>query len=152
MRRVSFGPSIFRCMYLKGQCHEIFFFRFFSWITFPQAPENKSRVIRCTTGVNDNCGKCCHQFPLCCWHRGQICYRCQQYRRQIMGTISGCRHLKVNLKAKIYIYINSTTNRCPNKIINIFLLEALSREYLRCLGETNSLKQTEVENLVTLSL
>jgi hypothetical protein len=26
-----------------------------------------------------------------------------------MGTISGCRHLKVNLKAKIYIYVNSTT-------------------------------------------
>ena len=40
-----------------------------------------------------------------------------------MGTISGCRHLKVNLKAKIYIYVNSTTQRCPNKIIKIFLLE-----------------------------
>jgi hypothetical protein len=38
----------------------------------------------------------------------------------IMATISGCRHLKVNLKAKIYIYVNSTTQRCPNKI---FLLE-----------------------------
>ncbi len=30
---------------LKGQCHEIFCFRFFSWITFPQAPENNIRVI-----------------------------------------------------------------------------------------------------------
>jgi hypothetical protein len=30
---------------------------------------------------------------------------------------------KVNLKAKMYIYVNSTTQRCPNKIINIFLLE-----------------------------
>jgi hypothetical protein len=29
-----------------------------------------------------------------------------------MATISGCRHLKVNLKAKIYIYVNSTTQRC----------------------------------------
>jgi hypothetical protein len=51
----------------------------------------------------------------------------------------------VNLKAKIYIYVNSTTQRCPNKIIKIFLLEdffnlppvsltpwcTLSREYLR---------------------
>jgi hypothetical protein len=35
----------------------------------------------------------------------------------IMGTISGCSHLKLNLKAKIYIYVNSTTQRCPNKII-----------------------------------
>ncbi len=44
-------------------------------------------------------------------------------RWQIMGTISGCRHLKVNLAAKIYIYVNSTTQRCPNKIIKIFLIE-----------------------------
>jgi hypothetical protein len=42
------------------------------------------------------------------------------------------------LKAKMYIYVNSTTQRCPNKIIKIFLLEdffhlpcTLSREYLR---------------------
>ncbi len=40
-----------------------------------------------------------------------------------MRTVSGCRHFKVNLKAKIYIYGNSTTQRCPNKIIKIFLLE-----------------------------
>jgi hypothetical protein len=40
-----------------------------------------------------------------------------------MRKISGCRHLKVNLKAKIYIYVNSTIKRCPNKIIKIFLLE-----------------------------
>ncbi len=40
-----------------------------------------------------------------------------------MATISGCRHLKVNLKAKIYIYVNSTTQWCPNKNIKIFLLE-----------------------------
>ncbi len=72
--------------------------------------------------------------PLCCWHRWQI-----------MGTISGCIHLKVNLKAKIYIYVNSTTQRCPYKIIKIFCLKifsichrcrwhrwcTLSREYLR---------------------
>jgi hypothetical protein len=40
-----------------------------------------------------------------------------------MATISGCRHLKVNLKAKIYIYVKSTNQRCPNKIIKIYLLE-----------------------------
>ncbi len=52
-----------------------------------------------------------------------------------MATIS------VNLKAKIYIYVNSTTQSCPNKIIKIFLLEGffhvppvsqtLNCEYLR---------------------
>ena len=40
-----------------------------------------------------------------------------------MGLISGCRYLKVNLKAKMYICVNSTIQRCPNKIIKIFLIE-----------------------------
>jgi hypothetical protein len=30
---------------------------------------------------------------------------------KIIGKTSGCRHLKVNLKAKIYIYVSSTTQR-----------------------------------------
>ncbi len=236
-------------IHLKGQCHEIFCFRFFSWITFPQAPENNIRIVsnffansrryslvkvhhrcqrhrwqicrRCrwhrwqiaagindtggkfatgindtggefATGINDTGGKFCHQFPLCCWHRWQICHRCQRYQRQIcrrcqrrrwqiMGTISGCRHLKVNLKAKMYIYVNSTTQRCPDKIIKIFLLEDFFHlppvsltpvvhleprisprifekirkgrsGILRCLGEIDSWKKPEVENLVTQSL
>ncbi len=41
-----------------------------------------------------------------------------------MATISGCRQLKVNLKAKIYIYVNSTTQRFPNKVIKIFQFES----------------------------
>jgi hypothetical protein len=40
-----------------------------------------------------------------------------------MGTISGCRYLKVILKVKMFIDANSTIQRCPNKIIIIFLLE-----------------------------
>ncbi len=70
---------------------------------------SKIRKSRCTTGINDTGGKFCLQFPLCFWHRWQI-----------IGTISGCRYLKVNLKAKIYIYVSSTTQRWPNKIITNF--------------------------------
>jgi hypothetical protein len=66
------------------------------------------------TGVNNAGGK----LLLVQRHRRQICHRWQK-----MATISGCRHLKVNLKAKMYIYVNSTTQRCPNKAIKIFLLE-----------------------------
>jgi hypothetical protein len=40
-----------------------------------------------------------------------------------MGTMSGCSHLKLTLKAKIHIYVNSTTQRCSNKIIKIFQFE-----------------------------
>ncbi len=35
------------------------------------------------TGINNTGGKFCHRFPLCCWHRWQICHRCQRYRLQI---------------------------------------------------------------------
>ncbi len=51
------------------------------------------------------------------------CHWYQRHRWQTMGLISGCRYLKVNLKARIYIYVNSTIQRCPNKIIKKFLIE-----------------------------
>jgi hypothetical protein len=60
----------------------------------------------------------CHRYQR---HRRQICHRCQRHRWQIMGTISGCRHLKLNLKAKSNIHVYSITQRCQNKINNIFL-------------------------------
>ncbi len=114
-------------------------------------------------------------------HRRQNCRRCRWHRGQIMGTISGCRHFKVNLKAKIDIYVNSTIQRCPNKIIKTFLLEDFlhlppvsltpvvhleprisprifekirngRNGILTCLGETDSWKKPEIENLATLSL
>ncbi len=166
-----------------------FCFRFFSWTTFPQAPENNSRVIsnffknsqiysqvkvhhRCqrhwwqistsspcavdtggkfAAGVNDTGSTLppvlmtpvanCHGYQQ---HQLQICHRCRWHWGQIKGTISGCRHLKVNLKAKVYIYVNSTTQRCKNKLLKFFCLKifsichrcqrhrwcTLSREYL----------------------
>ena len=84
----------------------------------------------------------CHRYQR---HQRQICHRCQRHGRQTMGLISGCRYLKLNLKAKMYIYVNSAIQRCPNKIIKIFLIEdffichrcqwhrwsTLSCEYLR---------------------
>ncbi len=144
------------------------------------------------TGISDTGGKFLHHFCLCCWYRWQFCHRCQRCQRQIcrrccwhrwqiMATKSGCRHLKVNLKAKIYICVYSTTQWCPNKIIKIFLLEGFfhlppvsltpvanfelrisprifekirndPNGIIRGLGETVSRKKPEAKNLVTLSL
>jgi hypothetical protein len=96
-----------------------------------------------------------------------------------MAKISGCRHL--NLKAKLYIYVNSTTQRCLNNIIKIFLPEGFfhlppvlltpvanlelqisprifekirngPNGIIRGLGETDSRKKPEAKNLMTLSL
>jgi hypothetical protein len=40
-----------------------------------------------------------------------------------MGTISDYWQLKVNLKEKIYLYANSTTQRCPKEIKKTFLIK-----------------------------
>jgi hypothetical protein len=37
--------------------------------------------------------------------------------------LSDCRQLKMNLKKKIYLYDNSTTQRCQKEIMQIFLIE-----------------------------
>ncbi len=110
-------------------------------------------------------------------HQWNICRRCQQHRWQIMGTLSGCWHLKWTWRQK-FIF---TTQRCPNKIIKIFLIEDFfylppvsttpvvhldlrispricekiwngPNGKLRRVGETDSWKKPEVENPVTLSL
>ncbi len=56
---------------LKGQCHEIFDFWFFSWISFPQAPEYSIRAI---SNFFENSRRYL-QFNLhhrCRWHRWQM--------------------------------------------------------------------------------
>ncbi len=55
---------------------------------------------------------------------------------QIMGTISGCRDLKVNLKANMYLEVNSTTQRCPKKIIKTFMLEDFFNFHLSPMSTT----------------
>ncbi len=73
------------------------------------------------------------------------CHRYQRHRRHIMRTISGCRYLKVNLKAKIYIYVTLLLKGAQTKLLKFFSLKiffichrcrwhrwcTLSREYLR---------------------
>ncbi len=59
----------------------------------------------------------CHRYQR---HRWQICHQCHWHRWQIMGTISGCRHMKVNMKAKNYIYVFSTTQIMKISMIDDF--------------------------------
>ncbi len=50
----------------------------------------------------------CQQYQR---HRQQICHLCQRHQWKNMETISGSKILKVKLKAKIYIYVNSNTQK-----------------------------------------
>ncbi len=56
---------------LKGQCHEIFCFCFFSWISFPPAPEY---TIKTVSNFFENSRRC-SQLKVCLWcrwHRWQM--------------------------------------------------------------------------------
>jgi hypothetical protein len=89
----------------------------------------------------------------------------------MQGIISDCLHLKQNLK-NCYLYVNSTSQRCPNKIIKTFWIQdffhlppvlkvvhlelqifkmALMR-YSVAWGKLIHEKNPEVENLMALSL
>jgi hypothetical protein len=43
-----------------------------------------------------------------------------------MGTISDCWHIKGQLKEKSYLYVKSTTQRRPKKIMKLFWLKIFS--------------------------
>ncbi len=41
----KYFKKCYACVPLKGQCHKVFDFWFFSWISFPQAPEYTIRAV-----------------------------------------------------------------------------------------------------------
>ncbi len=71
---------------LKGQCHEIFCFWFFSWISFPQAPEYSIRAFSIFFENSRRYSqlKVDHRYQR---HRWQICHRYQRHRRQILPLV-----------------------------------------------------------------
>ncbi len=56
---------------LKGQCHEIFDFCFFSWISFPQAPEYTNRAVS-NFFENSRRYSQLKVHHRCRWHRWQM--------------------------------------------------------------------------------
>ncbi len=60
--------------YLKGQCHEIFCFWFFSWISFPQASDY---IIRVVSNFFENSRR---------YLQLKVCHRCQRHRWQMEKT------------------------------------------------------------------
>ncbi len=84
--------------YLKGQCHEIFCFWFFSWNSFPPAPEYSIKTI---SNFFENSLKKYSQL--------KVCHRCQQHRWQ-MEKIFNQKNLVIfvwsPLGSRGNIYIN----------------------------------------------
>ncbi len=101
---------------LKGHCHEIFRFWFFSWISFPPAPDYTSRPFqifskirgdicssRCTTGVVDTGGK---------WEKSSIRIICRRCRLPPVSLIP-----VVHLDLRISLRIFEKNRNCPNGIL-----------------------------------
>ncbi len=101
----------------KRKVSRDFCFRFFKKIFFPQAPEIKlgywRQILLPVPLMLLKLVAICHRYQR---HWRKICHRCQRHQWQTMGTISDCWLLKVNLKEKIYLYANSTTQKCPTEI------------------------------------
>ena len=71
---------------LKRQCHKIFCFWFFTWISYPPAPEYSIRTV---SNFFKNLWrysqvKVHHRYQRHCW---QICHRCQWHRRQNLPPV-----------------------------------------------------------------
>ncbi len=82
VKNVQLWSWSFVALILKWQCHEIFCFWFFSWISFPPAPEYPIRTVSNFFGNSRRYSqvKVRHR---CQRHRWQICHRYQRHRRQI---------------------------------------------------------------------
>ncbi len=69
--RTVCGPLLHILVSLKGQCHEIFCFWFFSWISFPRAPEYSIKTVSI---FFENTRR---------YSQLKVCHRCQRHRWQM---------------------------------------------------------------------
>ncbi len=114
-----FGSILFLTLFILKTVSGDFCFGFFSWLIFPQAPEYNIRVIS-------------NFFKISRWYSHvKVHHRYQQHRWQIMGTITYCLLLKVNLKKKIIYMLTLLPKSIQNKIIKLFWLKFFSICY-RC--------------------
>ncbi len=84
-------------MRLKGQCHEIFCFCFFSWISFPQASDYN---IRAVSNFFENSRR---------YSQLKVCHRCQRHQWQMAKTFKQKNFnnfVWTPLGSRVNIYIN----------------------------------------------
>ncbi len=75
---------------LKGQCHEIFCFWFFSWISFPPAPEYSIKTV---SNFFENLRR----------YSQQVCHRCQRHRWQMEKILNNFVRSPLGNRGNIYV-------------------------------------------------
>ncbi len=135
------GNLITSWVRLKGQCHEIFCFRFFFMNHLPQAPEYNIRVIsilfkNLQVKVHHRCQR----------HQWQICYRYQQHGQQILSPV-----LLVSLISVAVWLVPLEVLLTPlvhlDLRISLQIFEKIWDDRNGGLGEDDSWKKPEVKNL-----
>ncbi len=129
---------------LMGQCHNIFCYWFFSWISFPPAPEYSIRTISNFFVYSRRYSqvKVYNRYQ---WHRRKIAASINdtggKFATGVNDTgskqweqLSNCWQLKMSWKKIFFLYVNSTTQRCPKEIMKIFLIEDVFHLPLRCVN------------------
>ncbi len=84
-------------MRLKGQCHEIFCFWFFSWISFPPAPETVSNLF-------ENSRRYCHR---CLWHRWQMEKIFNQKNNFIWSPLGSRGNIYINFCLQVHFQVSA---------------------------------------------
>jgi hypothetical protein len=165
---------------LKGQCHEILCFWFFSWITFPPAPEYSIKTV---SNFFENSRS---------YLQLKVCHRCQRHRWQMekifnqknfnnficspLGSrgniyINFCLQVHLQVSAARYcshylppVSLTPVANLPPVSLAPVVhldlqisprIFEKIRNDpnvIIRGLGEGDSWKKPEAKNLVTLSL
>ncbi len=95
---------------LKGQCHEIFDFWFFSWISFPQASEY---IITAISNFFENSRR---------YSRLKVHHRCQRHRWQMEKQKSFNNFVWASLGSRVNIYINFC--------LQVYFKGTVSRDFL----------------------
>ncbi len=87
---------------LKGQCHEIFCFWFFSWISFPQASDYTIRVV---SNFSENSRR---------YSQLKVCHRCQRHRWQMAKTFK-----QKNFNNFVWTPLGSRVNKYINVCLQV---------------------------------
>ncbi len=95
-------------IHLKGQCHEIFCFWFFSWISFPLAPEYSIKTV---SNFFENSRrysqlKVCHR---CHWHRWQIekIFNQKNFNNFVWSPLGSRGNININFCLQVHFQVSA---------------------------------------------
>jgi hypothetical protein len=133
---------------LKGQCHKIFCFCFFSWISFPQASDYN---IRAVLNFFENSRR---------YSQLKVCHRCQRHRWQMAKTFKqknfnnfvwtplGCRvNIYINFCLQVHFKLSAAWYCCHYLPPVSTTLAKMVEKFATCVADTGGKFATGVVDI-----